>query len=148
MAKELKISKLRMGGGKKRPLTLVLSLLALCAALIAILAGYRAGLRKPYEISQPFRKVPPVAVPPSIVCSRDSMLYYYDLGMQNDPKGLFFIAVGYYSRRDGLLPVDIPVFSREMAEDCLVRSAEKGYGPAIRLVNYLVYYEDFPYSLK
>ena len=138
-----------MGGGRIEPLTLVIIYIALGAALITILAGYHAGLRKPHEISQPFREVPPVAVPPSIVCSRDSMLYYYDLGMtQNDPKGLFFIAIGYYCHRDGSLPIDIPSFSREMAEDCLIRSAEKGYGPAIRLINYLEYYEDFPYSLK
>ena len=117
---------------------------------MTILAGYRAGLRTlSDQPTEPVCEVPPVAVPPSIVCCRDSMLYYYDLGMtQNDPQGLFFIAVGYYSRREGMLPVDIPVFSREMAEDCLIRSAQKGFNPAIRLVNYLQYYEDFPYEIK
>ena len=89
---------------------------------------------------------PRVGVSPDIICSRDSMLYYYDLGMtQNDPKGLFFMAVSYYGHIYNQLPVDMPFFSREKAEECLLRSAEKGYDPAIRLLRRLEYTGDFSY---
>ena len=119
---------------------LFLSLLFILLAAGVFLSGFYAA--KPHEVP-PF----PVAYD-SQTFSRDSMLYYYEKGLvEDDPQGLFYLAVGYYFWRDGKLPDDIPAPSQGEAEEYLIRSAASDYPPALRLLDYLRYYEDFPYEL-
>ena len=80
----------------------------------------------------------PVPVRKSLFHNRDSILYYADLAYnQEDPKGLFVMAVAAYLREDGTLPDSITTVSLDEAEIMLLRSAELGYPDALQAIRCL-----------
>ena len=106
----------------------------------AYFRGYQAGT---YAMA-------PVPVPPSILCNRDSMLYYAERAyLDNDPKALFLTAAGYYAKSNGLYPdtLYIPTVDRQTAEEFLYLSASMDFPPAVRLVNLLRLQGEWAYAV-
>ena len=120
----------------------IYTFLILAACMVAGI-GYNRGITD-YVASE----WQPVALPPSILFNRDSVLHYAEQAyLDNEPKALFITAAGYYAQANGLYPdtVSVPVIDRKTAEQFLFLSALMDYPPAIRLVRNLRANGDWPY---
>ena len=126
----LKISKLRMGGGKFAARILILALL-IVLLLFAFLQGFRS-------VTKPAVTSTEVEVRASLFFNRDSVNYYAERAyLLDDPKGQFVVGACYYLRQQGDLPDEIYAVSHDEADDFLIRSALQGYQPALNLIHCL-----------
>jgi len=126
-SKALKISAMRMGGGKISPRILrVLTALALCCIISACTHP------KPTTSSLP---IDPQAV---YFQNHDTFMTYAERAfLEDDPQGLYVVGAAYYLSQAELLPDYIHVVPREQADEFLDISAAMGYSPAVTLIAYL-----------
>ena len=126
-SKALKISAMRMGGGKIDLRTLrVLIAFAVCLIVAA------CGAPKPTQATLP--------IDYRAVCFQDHdtfMCYAERAFLEDDREGLYVVSAAYYLSQAGLLPDYIHVVPREQAEEFLDISAAQGYSPALTLIDWL-----------
>ena len=128
--KVLKISTMRMGGGKSR-LCILRIVVCLSCAFVCACSKPAANNRSPHE--------QPVQVRRSLFYNHDSLLYYADLAYrQEDPQGLYVTAVAsILSGQDHEFPKDIYTVPIDEAEIMLLRAAQLGHSDAKQLIRCL-----------
>ena len=126
----LKISKLRMGGGKFAARILLIALL-IVLLVFSFLQGFRS-------VTKPAVTSTEVEVRASLFHNRDSVNYYAERAyLLDDPQGQFVVGACYYLRQQGDLPEEIYAVSHDEADDFLIRSALQGFQPALDLIRCL-----------